>query len=392
MPFIQCINARHITGVCFLKGSYSVMTHFFSDLRRIVLVNLLKNVKTLFIIGVFSISFNGFSQTNLSQANTPLSNDDIAAVENTSEAQGDDATNADAFLIKLKNALTTSNFQAGIVTMKAGKTTSFNWLHGVVAINNGIENDKAVEVESISPLIGTGVSNLRHDQVVTFIEPNKEAYSIKSDSIRKFIPPIFYQDATQLSANYKFVMVSESQIGGRPAQLMRIESIDDTTYDYWVWIDIQSSLPLRMAFVNQKSEVIEQVVMTQLSVFSGPNEDIINLSQHILPAPTELLTTTNQETNNWNMSWLPDGFTLIKSDRHHLSVTGEVSDYYLYSDGLVEFSVYVQRQLGSFNSPLILQEGAMSFVMMRSDGFDVTVVGTVPTETAHKIARSIKSN
>lgn len=368
------------------------MNHFFKNLSYTVSINPFKSVKSLFLIGALTISFNSFSQTNLSQTNLPLSDDNSGAIEKVSEPQVDTSISSDAWLLKLKTALTTSNFQAGIVAMKAGKTTSFIWLHGVVTRDDGITGDKAVEVESISPSMGTGVSNVRQGNLVTFIEPNKEAYSITSDSIRKFIPPIFYQDATELSSNYKFVMETESQIGGRSAQLMRIESIDNTTYDYWVWIDVQSSLPLRMAFINQKNELVEQVVMTQLSVFSEPNDDIINLSEHTLPAPVELVTTTNQETNNWNMSWLPNSFTLIKSDRHHLSATGEVSDYYLYSDGLVEFSIYVQRQLDSFNSPLILQEGAMSFVMMRSDGFDVTVVGTIPADTAHKIARSIKSN
>ena len=391
MPFIQCINARHITGVRFLKGSYAVMNHFFSELSQFFLVNPLKRLQPLLIIGCFSISFNAISQTNI-----PLLNESPALVDSVPEPQLTEKVSAEEWLIKLRNSLTTSNFQAGIVTMKAGKTTSYSWLHGVVAIadDNGKESAdvKTIEVESISPLMGSGVSNFRQDQVVTFIEPNKEAYSIKSESIRKFIPPIFYKNALDLSSNYNFVMSSKSEIGGRPAQLIRLESINHTTHDYWIWLDVQSSLPLRMAFVNQKNEVIEQVVMTQLSLFSGPSEDIIKLSQHILPAPILSARTTGQETNNWDMSWLPDGFTLIKSDRHHLSITGEVSDYYLYSDGLVEFSIYVQRQLESFNSPLILQEGAMSFVMLRSEGFDVTVVGEIPTNTAHKIARSIKSN
>lgn len=317
------------------------------------------------------------------------SKDETPAIEvQTLKVESVDAIetlDAEYWLTKLKSALTESNFQAGIVTMKADKTVSYNWLHGV------LPGEQPLEVESISPLIGGGVSNLRHNQVVTFIEPNKQAYSIKSDSIRKFVPPIFYQDVKQLKGSYQFVLVSKNQIAGRSAQLIRIESIDDSAYNFWVWIDVQSALPLRMAFVNENSEVIEQILMTHLSLFTGPTEEMIKLGQQVLPQPANSLIANHQETNNWNMQWLPKGFSLIKSDRHHLSITREVSDYYLYSDGLVEFSVYVQRQLDSFTSPLILKEGAMSFVMVRSQGFDVTVVGTIPTQTAHKIAASVKS-
>jgi sigma-E factor negative regulatory protein RseB len=355
------------------------MNCYFSDFKRLISLKTFNCLKLVLFFGLIS------SHVNASTLNDVPNEKDNVELTDKTPITSTEKVNAEFWLAKLKTALTESNFQAGIVTMKADKTTTYNWVHGVV------EDEEQVEVESISPLIGGGISNLRHNKVVTFIEPNKEPYSIQSDSIRRFIPPIFYQDSSQLTDSYQFVLVSKNQIGGRSAQLIRIESIDDTTYNYWVWIDVQSALPLRLAFVNEKSEVIEQVLMTHLTLFSGPTEEIIKLSQHNLPEPPSALIATHQETNNWNMSWIPNGFSLIKSDRHHLSITREVSDYYLFSDGLVEFSVYVQRQLESFNSPLVLQEGAMSFVMVRSDGFDVTVVGSIPPETAHKIAISVKS-
>ncbi|GHB65802.1 sigma-E factor regulatory protein RseB [Psychrosphaera saromensis] len=362
------------------------MNRYSLDINHLVSVNFKKLLTLVFLSSTISFSTNVLAQSDLTLSTEQAELTANAPVAKTSVGE---KVNAGVWLAKLKIALTQSNFQAGIVTMKADKTKSYNWIHGV--IDAKADGEKPLEVEGISPLIGTGVSNLRHNQIVTFIEPNKEAYSIESDSIRKFIPPIFYQDINQLSESYQFVMVSKNQIGGRSAQLIRIESIDDTAYNYWVWIDVESALPLRMAFVNKKGEVIEQILMTHLSVFAEPTEEIIKLGEHTLPTPPSSLIATHQETNNWNMSWIPNSFSLIKSDRHHLSITREVSDYYLYSDGLVEFSIYVQRQLDSFNSPLVLQEGAMSFVMVRSDGFDVTVVGTIPAETAYKVASSVKS-
>ena len=109
-----------------------------------------------------------------------------------------------------------------------------------------------------------------------------------------------------------------------------------------------------------------------------------------LPEPVTAVIATQNETNNWQMTWLPDGFELVKSDRHHVSISREVSDYYLYSDGLVEVSIYVQRPLDSFKSPIVLKDGATSFVMLRASGFDVTVVGKVPAEVAYQIATNVK--
>lgn len=292
--------------------------------------------------------------------------------------------NAALWLSKLREALTQTNFEAGIVTLKGEKTESFQWVHGIAP-------DTGIEVERVSPLIGGGVMTLRKGNTVTFVEPNKEPYSVKSTSIRSFIPPVFYKNAAQLIDSYQFVLVSKSQIAGRSAQLIRIESVSKHAFNYWVWIDVISGLPLRLAFVDEAGEVKEQVLMTHLTLHNTATEEIQKLLDFPTPPAPTALIAQRQETNNWNMSWLPDGFKLIKSDRHHVSISREVSDYFLYSDGLVEVSVYVQRPLESFNSPLVLRDGATSFVMVHANGFDVTVVGKIPEQVAVKIASSVKA-
>lgn len=288
--------------------------------------------------------------------------------------------NVEFWLAKLKTALTELHFEAGVVSMKANKTESFKWLHGVV------DGD---EVESIAPLIGGGISTIRQNNKVSFIEANKSPFSIESQSIRNFIPPIFYKDAMSLDKSYQYVLVSKNQIGGRSAQLIRIESRDNSAFNFWLWLDVESGLPLRMEYVNQKGEVIERMLITHLTIFSAATENLIQIAELKLPEAAKASIATRKDTNNWQMKWLPAGFELLKSDRHHVSITREVSDYYLYGDGLVEFSVYVQRPLESFKSPLALQEGATSFVMVHLGGFDVTVVGSIPVETAYKVASNI---
>ena len=293
------------------------------------------------------------------------------------------ATTVDGWLAQLKKALTETNFDAGVVTTKANKTESFKWIHGVVG---------GREVESISSLIGGRVSTIRQGSTVSFIEPNKPVYSVASDSIRNFIPPIFYKDPKELEDSYQFVMVSKNQVGGRAAQLIRIESIDNATYNIWLWLDLETGLPLRLDYINLKGEVVERMLMTHLTVFSGPNEDVYKLAGLSLPQPAADVIATADDTNDWKMDWVPRGFELIKSDRHHVSISREVSDYYLYSDGLFEFSIYIQRPLESYDSPLLLREGATAFVMLNAGGFDVTVVGAIPVDTAYKIATHTRRN
>lgn len=331
----------------------------------------------LFLIVTITTFFNmAFAQEQVAQ-NIPVE------VEKNSETTKIQANTASEWLQQLKQALTEKNFDAGIVSTKANKTESYKWIHGVVA---------GKEVESVSSLIGGRVSTVRQSNTVAYIEPNKPIYSISAPSIRNFIPPIFYQDPEELADSYQFVLVSKNQVGGRAAQLLRIESIDNATYNIWLWLDFDTGLPLRLDYVDLKGNVVERMLMTHLTVFSGPNEDVFKLAGISLPEPANDVIASTKDTNNWKMSWVPKGFELIKSDRHHVSMSREVSDYYLYSDGLFEFSVYIQRPLESYESPLLLREGATAFVMLNAGGFDVTVVGAIPVETAYKVASNIKRN
>lgn len=330
----------------------------------------LKSILISFYVGLMSLTFSTGSYAS------PAIPTDIAATT--------EKVNAALWLSRLREALTQKNFEAGIVTLKGEKTESFQWVHG-------IDPQSGMEVERISPLIGGGVMTLRKGDTVTFVEPNKEPYSVKSTSIRSFIPPVFYKNAAKLIDSYQFVLVSKSQIAGRSAQLIRIESVSKHAFNYWVWIDVISGLPLRLAFVDEAGEVKEQVLMTHLTLHKSPSDDIQKLLDFPTPPATNALIAQRQETNNWDMSWMPEGFKLIKSDRHHVSISREVSDYFLYSDGLVDVSIYVQRPLESFNSPLILRDGATSFVMTHANGFDVTVVGKIPEAVALKIAKSVKA-
>lgn len=298
--------------------------------------------------------------------------------------------NAAYWLRKLRTALRKGQFEAGIVRQKGEKTESYKWLHGVVEVEQESGELQAVEVEQVSQLVGGVGTMIRRDNTIALFDANNEPYAVNGNSIRNFIPPIFYRDAGALIDSYQFVLVSKSQIAGRSAQLIRIESIKRQTYNYWMWIDVESGLPLRMVYVDDTGDVVEQIIMTHLSVFNAPTPDMKKLAVMSLPnAPLAVAPT--QQANNWKVSYLPKGFELIKSDRHHVSISREVSDYYLFSDGLVEFSIYVQRPLDNFSSPVVLTDGATSFVMIHADSIDVTVVGTIPPKTAYAIAQGVKA-
>ncbi|HBW98582.1 MAG TPA: anti-sigma E factor, partial [Pseudoalteromonas sp.] len=67
----------------------------------------------------------------------------------------------------------------------------------------------------------------------------------------------------------------------------------------------------------------------------------------------------------------------------------ELTDYYLYSDGFVEISVFVQRPLPGRRLSGSLTSGATTIYVHNGGNFDVSVVGNVPSQTAKAIAESV---
>ncbi len=107
------------------------------------------------------------------------------------------------------------------------------------------------------------------------------------------------------------------------------------------------------------------------------------------PLPGNALKGEKSNATNWRIGWLPNGFKLLKSDRHKLDLNNELTDYYLYSDGFVEISVFVQRPLPGRRLSGSLTSGATTIYVHNGGNFDVSVVGNVPSQTAKAIAESV---
>ncbi len=298
-------------------------------------------------------------------------------------AMASDENPAKALLLDMATAVHTRNFDASFVVVKGQTMEPYRWLHA---------KQGNIELEHLSLLNGAGLEMVRVDDQVTYFEPHSEPYSIKTDSIAGPIPEVLFKDVERLSAQYDFVLGGKGRIAGRSAQLVRIESKDEYKYNYWIWLDTESSLLLKSAYVNHQGEMLEQLQLTHISVTEQPAPMLVEMQNREFPAAlptTEITASTTDTANNWKIGWLPNGFKLLKSDRHKLDLNNELTDYYLYSDGFVEISVFVQRPLPGKRPSGALSSGATTVYVHNGGSFDVSVVGNIPAMTAKAIAESV---
>ena len=146
--------------------------------------------------------------------------------------------------------------------------------------------------------------------------------------------------------------------------------------------------------VDREGNLVEQVLGVDLDRQSAPAPWLVTLARSKLPDALALEDAypAPQQTLNWHLTWLPDGFKMLSQDRHQLVSTSLPVDYMMLSDGLVDLSVYVSRvDPKQAVRQQLIRQGATSLVSFVNEvGVEITVVGEVPAETAKRIAEAVQ--
>lgn len=296
-------------------------------------------------------------------------------------AVGEESESAKVWLERLSSALNKLNFSTSFVVVKNNQAQPYHWFHGV--------DESGKELEILSLLNGPRRDILRKGNVVSYIEPELPPYSVTSQQISGPIPAILAGDISRLENIYDFISVGRSRVLGRPAQLIRIEAKNIHRYAYWLWLDQQSSMLLKLSIVTKQGQQLEQIQFTHLEITEKPSESVLQLNETELPVLVDIPEEYQQQELQWNVNWLPEGFTQINANRHKISLTKQPVEFMLLSDGLVDISIYVNGSQEKQRNADFVMDGATLVLNQVSDGIEVSIVGKIPFKTAKAIADAI---
>ena len=309
------------------------------------------------------------------------------AVETPPDPTSEDAKtvppiSAQLWLERLSIALKSLNFNTSFVVVKNNQAEPYHWFHGIDKNN--------VELEIFATLNGPRRDILRKGSIVSYIEPEVAPYSVESNKINGPIPAILSGDITSLVSSYEFISVGRSRVLGRLAQLIRIVSKDQDRFGYWLWLDQESGLLLKLAIVSRKGQLLEQIQFTQLEITDNLVDTLKQLQTAELPPVIDVVNTHQNKELGWQVNWLPSGFKQVKSNRHRISATKQPVEFILFNDGLVDVSVYVGVSNDKQRDVAYVMDGATVVLNKVVNGFEVSVVGKIPTTTAKAIADSVR--
>ena len=313
-------------------------------------------------MSLLSVSFLSSAEENTQpQAETPV----VKATEKQ-------------WLMRLSHAMKTLNFNTSFVVVRNNRAEPYRWVHG---------NIDQQELELITLLNGPRDEAIRVNNKVSYFEPNKPPFSVTSEYISGPIPPALFGNIEKLSLSYDFVQVGKNRILGRPATLIRLQSKDKQRHGYWLWLDIESGLLLKIAIISRQGEILEQIQFTDLQISEQPNEVLTQLVGANVPMP--LSDAEQQPDLNWKVNWLPQGFEQITANRQVIGSTATPTESLLFNDGLVDVSIYVNASNEAPRQPHVNQTGATVLLSTIKGGFEITVVGKIPAKTAMTIAESV---
>ena len=303
-------------------------------------------------------------------------------LNSSEEANKIKPVSAKLWLERLSVALKELNFNTSFVVVKNNQAEPYHWFHGVD------ENNE--ELEIFATLNGPRRDILRKGDIISYIEPETPPYSVDSETISGPIPAILSGDIASLETSYEFISVGRSRILGRVAQLIRIVSKEQDRFGYWLWLDQESGLLLKLAIISRKGQLLEQVQFTHLEITDHLVDTIKQLKFAELPPVIENINNSTVDELGWEVQWLPTGFKPVKSNRHRISATKQAVEFILFNDGLVDVSVYVAASRDKNRDVEYVMDGATLVLNQVVNGVEVSVVGKVPSSTAKAIADSVR--
>lgn len=305
-----------------------------------------------------------------------------------------DPDEAKQLLERLSTALRQVNFNTSFVVVKNNQAEPYHWLHGMVEpkATEGENTPKTIELEILALLNGPRRDILRIDNTVSYIEPEYAPYSIRADQVSGPIPSVFGQDISVLEKNYHFVSVGKNRILNRAAQLIRIVPKDTHRFGYWLWLDQESSLLLKLAVITRQGKLLEQIQFTHLDITDTISENLRQLHATELPPIIDVTSQQEHKELSWQVNWLPNGFEPIKADRHRINNSKQAVEFMLFNDGLVDISVYVNPSKEKQRAIEFASDGATVVLGQVVNNIEVSVVGKIPLETAEKIVNSVTFN
>jgi sigma-E factor negative regulatory protein RseB len=259
--------------------------------------------------------------------------------------------------------------------------------------------------QRIYSLNGAPREVIRDDDQVWCYAPDKKlgVHEFRQASKQGF-PNLLPRGLEHLARHYEVYIGAEGRVTDRSAQQVLVVPKDEFRYGYDLWADMETGLLLKAALLNEEGLPIEQYLFTNVEIGGDistemlepltPEADLVWYGDAKAAAGSPDMSSEGGEMSagNWVVDEIPAGFSLTRKIKRKSPMRTRMLEHYVYSDGLATVSVFVENIEQGTTARIsgINKMGAVHAFGREINGYQITVVGEVPSKTVDLIAMSVR--
>lgn len=277
------------------------------------------------------------------------------------------------------------NYQGVFVYQTGNSITSVQITHTNVGA--------AGEFARVVVLDGAPKEVLRRGNEVIIYQPKNQQVLIEKRRIHSSFPTLLPKISDALKTNYQLTVGDAERVVGREATVLTLTPHDKMRYTNKFWVDIDSGLLLKVALLNEKNEIIEQIGFTLLKLIGNSNMDWFRPSEEqnkpYYFKPEEVVTPSVQ-SDGWNIGVLPQGFRKVEQVLRQVPGKSMPVTHFVFCDGLASISLFIEPlEKGAPFKQGGMSQGATNLYATTIADHQIVVLGEVPQSTVMQIANSV---
>jgi len=290
------------------------------------------------------------------------------------------------WLERMNHALTTRNYVGTFTHNHGGRVETLRIIHRV--------RGRDVSERLVS-LDGPGREFIREGNELTCYFPDSRTVLVEQRApdgpLLGALPAMGEND----SMVYEIRGGERERLLGRRTRVVALQPRDEYRYGYRLWIDEETSMPLKTQLCGASGEVIEQIVFSTIDLPEKIPDSMfkpqVDASNYRWLRPDRQLVSSTMPAL-WEAMKLPPGFRMATRSAQTLPGSSEPVAHLVFTDGIASVSVFVEpRKADTAPAEGPARVGSSSAFSTVVDGHQVTAVGEVPPNTVEFIANQVKA-
>ena len=285
---------------------------------------------------------------------------------------------------------------------KASQDLNYSGIINTTDSNQDIQSTKMIHVNhegeeflKIEKIDGADNLLLMHEADAVIYDNDQNKILIKKKKDAHLFPNIFPSNLDKLKDSYSIGDGGDFRVAGRATQMLVLSPIDENRYNYHLWLDKESYLPLKMMVIDNNKKVVENIAFANIEFLKS--QDISwfrpNINNDIAYSINENKNIEETVRKFWTINDLPSGFEEVSYSAKRYAGLNAIAHQIIYSDGLSYISIFIhpvaknqKPQVGSS------KRGSSNIHAEYKKGYQILAVGAVPMQTLSYITNKVKLN